>query len=84
MADDTPIGSIVITPKEFYDGVKQDIGDINNNVQGLRNDMAGVPGRVQKLEAKVENLSTKMTYAVGFAAGLSATGSYLVSKFVGS
>lgn len=84
MADDAPIGSIVITPKEFYDGVKQDIGDINNNVQGLRNDMAGVPGRVQKLEAKVENLSTKMTYAVGFAAGLSATGSYLVSKFVGS
>jgi hypothetical protein len=81
--DDAPIGSIVITPKEFYDGVKSDIGEINNNVQGLRNDMAGVPARVLKLEAKVENLSTKMTYAVGFAAGLSATGSYLVSKFVG-
>mgnify|MGYP006177815387 CR=1 FL=1 len=81
--DDTPIGSIVITPKEFYDGVKADIGDINNNVQGLRTEMSGVPARVERLERKVENLSTKMTYAVGFAAGLSATGSYLVSKFLG-
>ena len=83
-SEDAPIGSIVITPKEFYDGVKSDIGDINSNVQALRNDMAGVPARVQQLESKVENLSAKMTWAVGFAAGLSATGSYVVSKFVGA
>ena len=83
-SEDAPIGSIVITPKEFYDGVKSDIGDINSNVQALRNDMAGVPARVQQLESKVENLSAKMTWAVGLGAGLSATGSDVVSKFVGA
>lgn len=85
MSDESmPTGSIIITPKEFYDGVKQDIGDINSNVQALRDDMAGVPARVKELETKVEHLSTRMTYAVGFAAGLSSTATYVISKFVGS
>lgn len=83
MPEQAPDGSIVITPKEFYDGVRQDIGDIKNDVSGLRTDLAGLPARVQKLEAKVSTLETKITYAVGFAAGLSATASYVVSKLLG-
>lgn len=83
MPNQAPDGSIVITPKEFYDGVKNDIGDIKNDVSGLRTDMQGVPARVERLESKVETLQSKMTYAVGFAAGLSATATYVVSKFVG-
>jgi hypothetical protein len=32
---EVPEGSIVITPKEFYDGVKQDISDIKAAVSPL-------------------------------------------------
>lgn len=83
MPEQAPDGSIIITPKEFYDGVRQDIGDIKNDVQGLRADMQGVPARVEKLEGQVDALRAKVTYAVGFAAGLSGTASYLASKFTG-
>lgn len=83
MPEQAPDGSIVITPKEFYDGVRQDIGDIKNDVSGLRTEMQGIPARVDRLEGKVEMLGTKVTWAVGFAAGLSATGSYIVSKLLG-
>ena len=35
MPEQVPDGSIVITPKEFYDGVRNDIQDIKNAVAPL-------------------------------------------------
>jgi cell division protein FtsB len=84
MADQTPFdGSIVITPKEFYDGVKQDIGEIKDSVSSLREELSGLPARVSKLEQVVENLKTKQTWVAGFAAGLSAAVSYGVTRLMG-
>ncbi len=76
-------GSIVITPKEFYDGVRSDIGEIKDSVSGLREELSGIPARVSKLEAAVETLKTKQTWAIGFAAGLSAAVSYGLTSYFG-
>lgn len=35
MPEQAPDGSIIITPKEFYDGVQSDIKDIKNAVSPL-------------------------------------------------
>lgn len=71
---DVPEGSIVITPKEFYDGVRNDISEIKAAVLPL-----------PELKMQVENLERRMTAAekrlwiasgfataVGFAAGVIA------------
>lgn len=86
MADQphTPFdGSIVITPKEFYDGVRSDIGEIKDSVSGLREELSGLPARVSKVETAVESLKTKQTWVTGFAAGVSAAVSYGVTRWMG-
>lgn len=84
MAEQPPFdGSIVITPKEFYDGVRSDISEIKDSVSGLREEVSGLPARVTKLEAAVEGLKTRQTWVAGFAAGISAAVSYGVTKAMG-
>lgn len=83
MPDQPFDGSIVITPKEFYDGVRSDIGEIKDSVSGLREELSGLPARVSKLEAAVDNLKTKQTWVTGFAAGVSAAVSYGVTRWMG-
>jgi len=82
MPEQAPDGSIVITPKEFYDGVRQDIGDINSTLQNLSQELSGLPSRVDKLEVLVEQLKTKQTWMVGFAAGLSAAATSIATKLL--
>lgn len=51
--EQVPGGSIVITPKEFYDGVKSDIAEIKAAVTPLpelRNDVKALGERVTRLE----------------------------------
>ena len=83
MPDQQFDGSIVITPKEFYDGVRSDIGEIKDSVSGLREELSGIPARVSRLEAAMDTVKTKQTWVAGFAAGISAAVSYGVTKVMG-
>ena len=71
---EAPDGSIVITPKEFYDGVRQDISDIKSAVAPLgplANDVADLKRRVSALE-------TRVLVASGFAGALGMAAGWLI------
>jgi hypothetical protein len=77
---EVPEGSIVITPKEFYDGVRADITEIKAAVSPLpemRND-------VDALDKRVSSIERRMWIATGFAAALgTGAGSFLAQAFGG-
>lgn len=76
---EVPEGSIVITPKEFYDGVSKDIADIKNSVSPLpemRKD-------VDDLQHRVSALERRFWYAAGATAVLSAIGTAVATRVVG-
>ena len=81
MAQEVPDGAIVITPKEFYDGVSADIGAIKVNVSGLREELSGLPARVDKLEVEVKDLRAKQVWFAGFVAGAGGTFGAILTKF---
>lgn len=71
MGTEAPDGSIVITPKEFYDGVRQDISEIKQAVAPLTqlvSDVADLKRRVSALETRVL-VASGFAGAVGMAAG---------------
>lgn len=72
MPEQAPDGSIIITPKEFYDGVKQDISGINSNISALREELSPLPQKVSKLEDRVDRLEKRIAYYAGAAAALGA------------
>ncbi|WP_406046590.1 hypothetical protein [Kribbella sp. NBC_00889] len=68
---EAPDGSIVITPKEFYDGVRQDVSDIKTALaplDQLTRDVADLRRRVSALETRVL-VASGFAMAVGMAAG---------------
>lgn len=81
MAQEVPDGSIVITPKEFYDGVSADIGAIRVNVSGLREELSGLPARVERLEVEVNSLRSRQVWFAGFIAGGGGTVGAVLTKF---
>src|SRR5690242_2285691 len=56
-----PDGSIIITPKEFYDGVRSDIADIKSAVSPL----PGLATRVDKNEERLTKLERLAWLALG-------------------
>lgn len=70
-----PPGSIVITPKEFYDGVRDDISAIRDAVSPLPDLKVKVDGHEQRL-AKLERIAW-----VALGIGLASGGTNLVSLF---
>lgn len=86
---EAPEGSIIITPKEFYDGVKTDVEDIKKAVGDVASALAPLPERVAKLESQVEILDRradlidrKLAYWSGAAACLGAlAGTFLPRLF---
>lgn len=87
MPEQVPEGSIVITPKEFYDGVRDDVAEINKGIAAMRESIAPLPSRVAALEASVGVLrkrqdatDKKLFWFTGFAAGASALGSALLPR----
>lgn len=90
MPEQAPDGSIIITPKEFYDGVRQDIGEIKDSVSALRSELAPIPNRVDRLETrldavetKVSGLDKKIVWFAGFAAGAGGTVGTVLSRYLG-
>jgi hypothetical protein len=73
-----PDGSIVITPKEFYDGVRADIAEIKTAVSPL----AGLVADVDDLKRRVSALESRVLYASGFAAAAGLVGGYLIPQLV--
>lgn len=78
MATDAPDGSIVITPKEFYDGYRQDIAEIKQAVAPL----PGLHDEVLDLKRRVGALETRVIWASGFAAAVGLASGYIIPQLV--
>lgn len=76
--DAPPDGSIIITPKEFYDGVRQDFADIKLAVAPL----APMVEDVNELKARVTTLEARVWRASGFAAAVGLAASYFIPQLV--
>lgn len=78
MATDVPDGSIVITPKEFYDGVRQDINDIKQAVAPLES----MASDVSDLKVRVTALEVRVWRASGFAAAVGIAAGWIIPQLV--
>lgn len=84
---DAPDGSIIITPKEFYDGVKADVAAIRESQAQIAAALQPLPDRVAKLESKVDDLDRrqnatdkKLAYFAGVAAAVGALAGSLLPR----
>lgn len=77
MSPEVPEGSIVITPKEFYDGVRNDIAEIKAAVSPLPD----MKIRVDLLDSRTSALERKIWVATGFAAAAGG-GISLLAQFL--
>lgn len=82
MAPEAPDGSIVITPKEFYDGVRSDVEEIKKSITDLSTAVGTIPTRVDKLEMRVDALEKRIVWAAGFAAAVGLASGYIVPQLV--
>jgi hypothetical protein len=78
MGTEAPDGSIVITPKEFYDGYRQDIADIKKAVAPL----PGLHDDVVELKRRVSALESRVIWASGFAAAVGLVSGYIIPQLV--
>lgn len=78
MGTEAPDGSIVISPKEFYDGYRQDIADIKKAVEPL----TGLHDDVTELKRRVSVLESKVVWASGFAAAVGLAGGYIIPQLM--
>lgn len=73
-----PDGSIIITPKEFYDGVRQDISEIKTAVSPL----PALVSEVDDLKRRLAALEARVLYASGFAAAVGVAGGFLIPQLM--
>lgn len=80
MADQVPAppGSIVITPKEFYDGVRDDIAEIKQAVAPL-NDLKT---KVDQHEDRIRSLEQFKWLFIGAAGAAGGSAGAIVSRFL--
>ncbi|HEY9418129.1 MAG TPA: hypothetical protein VIQ30_25495 [Pseudonocardia sp.] len=85
MGTEAPDGSIVITPKEFYDGVRSDVEEIKKSISGLSSAVGSIPTRVDKLEMRLDaadtrigQLEARVWRASGFAAAVGLAAAWIV------
>lgn len=86
-----PDGSIVITPKEFYDGVRSDVSEIKGSIGQLRESLAPVPERLVALEqtakehdGRLDALERKAVWLAGLAAGAGGVIGAVAPRFFGA
>jgi len=75
---EVPDGSIIITPKEFYDGVRQDIADIKTAVAPL----SPMVEDVTELKRRVSALESRVVWASGFAAAVGLASGYVIPQLL--
>lgn len=73
-----PDGSIIITPKEFYDGVRSDISEIKASVSPL----PALVSEVDDLKRRLTALEARVLYASGFAAAVGVAGGFIVPQLL--
>lgn len=78
MGTEAPDGSIVISPKEFYDGVRQDVSEIKTSISDLTSAVGTMPTRVERLETRVTALESRVIWASGFAAAIGLASGYVI------
>jgi len=77
---EVPDGSIVITPKEFYDGVSKDIAEIKAAVSPLPE----IKQDMDALERRVNAIERRLWIATGFAAAIgTGAGTFLAQALGG-
>lgn len=74
---DVPDGSIVITPKEFYDGVSKDIAEIKAAVSPLPEFKV----QLDELEKRTSVLERRIWIATGFCSAV-AFGAGIAIQFI--
>jgi hypothetical protein len=82
MINEVPDGSIVISPKEFYDGVKADVSEIKTSISDLTNAVGTLPTRVERLELRITALESRVIWASGFAAAVGLASGYIIPQLV--
>lgn len=82
MPETVPDGSIVITPKEFYDGVRSDVDEIKTAIAALTTSVSPLPTRVDKLELQVDDLKRRLWWAAGFTAGVGAAAGSVLTRLL--
>lgn len=85
MGTDAPDGSIVISPKEFYDGVRQDIADIKAGLAPLspmRKDVDELHHRLGLAETRIGQLEARVWRASGFAAAIGLAASWIIPSLL--
>ena len=80
--DAPPDGSIVITPKEFYDGVRTDVSEIKESISTLTSAVGTLPTKVEKLEVRVSALEHRVIWASGFAAAVGILSGWLIPQLL--
>lgn len=70
--DEVPDGAIIITPKEFYDGVRKDIADIGTVMAAIDKKLDPIPEAVRQMQARVSTLEQRVWYITGVSAGAAA------------
>lgn len=74
--DPPPPGSIVITPKEFYDGVRDDISEIKKAVSPL----SGLVTEVGDHETRIRRLEQFRWVLVGASAAAAGTVTSIINR----
>lgn len=83
MPDQAPDGSIIISPKEFYDGYRQDIADIKTAVAPLTpmvEDVIELKRQVSALEARLTAEEKKVVWLFGVGFGLASLANYVIPQ----
>lgn len=76
---EVPEGSIVITPKEFYDGVSNDIKEIKDAVAPLKD----MKEEVEKLKVRVTAVEKRLWIAAGFAGAVGTGAGTVIAQALG-
>ncbi|MGH3502318.1 MAG: hypothetical protein ACRDQA_15740 [Nocardioidaceae bacterium] len=90
MPDQSSDGSIIISPREFYDGVREDISEIKNNLETVKDNFSDLPRRVDAVEKRVDILDERqdkserrLAWMFGVGAALAFLGSLLGTALPG-
>ena len=88
--EQAPDGSIIITPKEFYDGVRKDVDSIKSSIARVESAVSPLPSRVDKLEQRVSTveeranmLDRKIAWFCGAGTALGALAGAVLPRLLG-
>lgn len=89
MPEQAPDGSIIISPKEFYDGVRTDVDSIKSSIARVETAVSPLPTRLDKVESRVDKaedridaVERKLAYYAGAGAAVGAVAASLITQLL--